>query len=136
MSSSLRAGNQTSSDAPIWTHTKDTKINHELDSLKAMWDTIRDTTPGYTGQQVKEDLEAHIRKRAATIRIGASLGFSKVPESELLKDFSALGLSPEAAQQAISAGPARHTRSFRGSSSRSAPRGRGSRRARPASRSA
>ncbi|KAF9080025.1 hypothetical protein BGX29_005683, partial [Mortierella sp. GBA35] len=33
---------QGASDEPIWTHTKSTQVNHELNHLRILWHTIND----------------------------------------------------------------------------------------------
>jgi adenosyl cobinamide kinase/adenosyl cobinamide phosphate guanylyltransferase len=135
---SLRPTNQPSTSDPVWTHTKNSHVNHELDALHALWDTAYDTTPGFTDQQKLEAMTSFIRKRAATIRIGAQLGWSKVPESELLRDFRDLDVDGLAAQQIISTGPQRHTttRSSNPASRGGSSRGRRSGRSRATSRPA
>ncbi|KAF9199773.1 hypothetical protein BGZ59_003700, partial [Podila verticillata] len=86
-SASLRNGTDPQTNHPTWTHTKNVQVNHELDSLRAIYDTIADTTSGFTADQRTNLIVEHIKKRAATIRIGATFGWSKVPESELQRDF-------------------------------------------------
>ncbi|KAI1302805.1 hypothetical protein EDD11_005563, partial [Mortierella claussenii] len=88
MSHSLRPGNQPASNAPIWTHTKNVQVNHELDAWRKVWDTIHDPTNGFSTQDKLQAVADFTKKRCATIRIGASLGWFKVPESELIKDFA------------------------------------------------
>lgn len=112
---SLRPANISDDQGPCFKHTRNVQVNHELDALKTMYDTLKDNTPGFTADQKYTALIDFISKRAATIRIGSHLGWNKVPESELIQDFSKLGVDAPAAQQAISAGKARsHTTKSRG----------------------
>lgn len=117
-SASLRNGTDPQSNHPTWTHTKNVQVNHELDSLRAIYDTIADSTSGFTATQRTDLIVEHIKRRAATIRIGATFGWSKVPESELQRDFVRLGLTNEGAQLAVT-----QQHSFRGNSSHSSSRG-------------
>lgn len=130
MSKSLRAGNQASEHAPNTKHTKNIMANHELDSIQAIWDTLQDTTSGYTDIQRRRDIEDHLRKRAATLQIGATAGWRAVPGSELQQSFRVMGLSEETAQTLASTTHAQQ--SFRPSSTHRKPatRGRGRGRAR------
>lgn len=116
MSSSLRVVTN-AKVPPNCVHTKDVKINHELDSIKAIWDTLNDPTPesSYSVSQRFNDIETHLKARAATLQIGAVSGFSSVPGSKLHKDFELLGLSSEDALKQASAAAARH--SFRSNTS-------------------
>jgi hypothetical protein len=110
-SSSLRAGNNPASDAPNFEHVKDVKINHQLDDFKVIWDTLTDSATEYTRQQREQDLKDFIKKRAAEIRIGATIGWSQVPRSKLLTDMETLGVDPTAAGLLLAQGQ----RSFRSS---------------------
>jgi hypothetical protein len=116
MSSSLRVISN-AKVPPNTVHTKDVKINHELDSIKAIWDTLNDPTPeaNYSVASRFQDIEKHLKARAATLQIGAVSGFSSVPGSKLHKDFELLGLSSEDALKSASAAAARH--SFRSNTS-------------------
>ncbi|KAG0009701.1 hypothetical protein BGZ81_003231, partial [Podila clonocystis] len=106
---------RTQTDHPVWTHIKNTAVNHELDSLRFIHDTIMDPTGSFTFEQRQVAIRDHIKKRAATIRIGGSKGWSAIPDSELQQDFKKLGLTDDAAAAAVS------RQSFR--TSPSAPRG-------------
>jgi len=81
---------------PVWTHTRNAQVNHELDSLHVIYDTILQLD-GTNHAAVKKELSEFIRKRSATVRIGAIKGWSAVPQSELAQDFAALGVKDETA---------------------------------------
>lgn len=121
---SLRNNPTIDTDAPVWTHTSNPAVNHEIDSLKIIWYTLKDVGTE-TGSESRlasnnELIFEHIRKRVAIIRIGAIKGWRAVPNSEVQQDFQALGIEAMAAAQ-LAIAPTSH--SFRGSSS-----GRGRRR--------
>lgn len=99
---SLRRNPTVDTSAPVWTHTSNPAVNHELDSLKAIWYTLKDveaaqadSTSRYASNN--ELVFLHIIKRVATIRIGAIKGWKAVPDSEVQKDFQALGIEAMAA---------------------------------------
>lgn len=127
---SLRNSPRVDDTAPVWTHTKNPAVNHELDSLKAIWYTLKDlgdtTEPNSQSTRHVRLVDnnnlvfAHIRERASIIRIGAIKGWRAVPDSEVQQDFKNLNIEPMAAAQ-LAIAPTTH--SFRGSSS-----GRGRRR--------
>jgi len=127
---SLRNSPRQDDTAPVWTHTKNPAVNHELDSLKAIWYTLKDlgdtreplnVSDRHTRLTDNNNLVfAHIKERASTIRIGAIKGWRAVPDSEVQKDFQNLNIDKMAAAQ-LAIAPTSH--SFRGSSS-----GRGRRR--------
>lgn len=95
------------SDDPVWTHTKNPAVNHELDHLKTLWHTIKDTVPhtqGFTHDECTQRLEENnllmlnsIKKRVAVIQVGARVNWSAVPGSELQKCLQTLDVSPEVA---------------------------------------
>jgi len=127
---SLRQTPAIDTTAPVWTHTSNPAVNHELDSLKAIWYTLKDhtdtevgTSPPSHQRRLSANNELvfdHIKKRVATIRIGAIKGWKAVPNSEVQKDFKALGMEDTAAAQ-LAIAPTQH--SFRSNTS-----GRGRRR--------
>ncbi|KAG0197987.1 hypothetical protein BGX33_000192 [Mortierella sp. NVP41] len=108
----LRAGNQPSLIAPNTKHTKNVQANHELDSIQAIWDILQDTTSGYTDAQRCLNIETHLRQRAATLQIGATIGWHAVPGSELQTSLVTMGLTQEVAQNIASTN---HQQSFRSS---------------------
>jgi len=127
---SLRQAPSLDTSVPVWTHTSNAAVNHELDSLKTIWYTLKDHTDTEVGTAppahqrrltANNDLVfEHIKKRVAVIRIGAIKGWKAVPQSEVQRDFISLGMEQTAAAQ-MAIAPTSH--SFRGS-----PSGRGRRR--------
>lgn len=119
------------SDAPIWTHTSNTAVNHELDSLRIMWctlkdlgDTVESNSTSARHSRLVENNELvlrHIKARAATIRVGAIKGWRAVPNSEVHQDFRTLGADAATASHLASA-PSSHA--FRGHNSNKSSGGR------------
>jgi len=137
MSRSLNPANRSPTNAPVWTHTKDVRVNHELDSLHDIFDTINDGSEGFTDQNKLAAIREHIVKRVATLQIGSNLGYSKVPNSDLLQSFAALNVDQLPAQQIISTGPQRQqTRSTTSGRGGGSSRGRRSGRSRATPRTA
>lgn len=100
MSKSLMNDVSMKADRPNFTHVGDARINYELDALAVIFDTLNDSEGKSSERAAK--INEFIHKRAATIRIGGSLGFHTIPGSNLVQDFQTLGLDASAAQIAAS----------------------------------
>jgi hypothetical protein len=129
MSSSLRQQAPASADVPDFTLTKHVTVNHELLSLKAIWDTLHDFDDGHgipsrLGQtdaawihRIVDNnrlIKEHIKKRVAILQIGGRQGWASVPGTTLSNSYIALGTDAAAAGQ-LAARPAVGQRGFRGS---------------------
>ncbi|KAF9270899.1 hypothetical protein BGZ74_006830 [Mortierella antarctica] len=73
----------TTKDHLVWTHICNPMVNHKLDSLHFIYDTLNDPTASYTATDHQATINTHIKKRAATICIRGTKGWSSVPESKL-----------------------------------------------------
>ncbi|KAF9271504.1 hypothetical protein BGZ74_005950 [Mortierella antarctica] len=73
----------TTKDHPVWTHICNPMVNHELDSLHFIYNTLNDPTASYTATDHQAAINTHIKKCTATICVRGTKGWSSVPESEL-----------------------------------------------------
>jgi hypothetical protein len=88
---------------PIWTHTRNVQSNHEIDHLKVIWDIWNDPDTNFTIGERQNATEECIRKRCATLQIGAVAGWRSVPGSELQESFQQMGLTQAVAAERASA---------------------------------